>query len=98
MPNDDESKWISYNGEIYNYPELRSELESKGVRFRSDCDTEVVLRAYEAWGDDCVERLHGMFALAIWDAKRRRLFAARDRAAAPGTAPASGLYLETVHF
>ncbi len=79
MPNDDESLWITYNGEIYNYPELRSELEAKGNGFRSDCDTEVVLRAYEAWGDDFVERLHGMFALAIWDEKRRRFFAARDR-------------------
>ena len=79
MPNDDQSLWITYNGEIYNYPELRAELESKGARFRSDCDTEVVFRAYEEWGDRCVERLHGMFAIAIWDSKRRRLFAARDR-------------------
>jgi len=79
MPNDDESLWITYNGEIYNYRDLRSEMEAKGIRFRSDCDTEVVFRAYEAWGDDFVERLHGMFALAIWDKKRNRLFAARDR-------------------
>jgi asparagine synthase (glutamine-hydrolysing) len=79
MPNDDESLWITYNGEIYNYRELRSELERSGIHFRSDCDTEVVLRAYEAWGDEFVQRLDGMFALAIWDKTRRRLFAARDR-------------------
>jgi asparagine synthase (glutamine-hydrolysing) len=79
MHNDDQSMWITYNGEVYNYREIRAELESKGIRFRSECDSEVVLRAYEAWGDDCVERFHGMFAFAVWDAKRRRLFAARDR-------------------
>jgi asparagine synthase (glutamine-hydrolysing) len=79
MHNDDRSMWITYNGEVYNYRDLRTELESQGIRFQSDCDTEIVLRAYEAWGDDCVKRLHGMFALAIWDSKRRRLFAARDR-------------------
>ena len=79
MASDDESIWITYNGEVYNFAELRPELESLGHRFRSGGDTEVVLRAYEQWGDDCVERLHGMFAFAIWDARRRRLFAARDR-------------------
>jgi asparagine synthase (glutamine-hydrolysing) len=79
MRNDSGDVWITYNGEIYNHRELRSELEGKGIRFQSDCDTEVVLRAYEAWGDTSVSRLHGMFAFAIWDSKRRRLFAARDR-------------------
>ena len=79
MPNDDESLWITYNGEVYNYRSLRDELQSEGIRFKSDCDTEVVLRAFEFWGDAFVGRLHGMFAFAIWDKKRRRLFAARDR-------------------
>ena len=79
MPNADESLWLTFNGEIYNYRDLRNELEASGARFRSDCDTEVILHAYEAWGDACVERLHGMFALAIWDTTRKRLFAARDR-------------------
>lgn len=79
MPNEDQTLWVTYNGEIYNYPELRRELETKGARFRSDCDTEVLLHAYDAWGDGFVERLHGMFAFAIWDTQSRRLFAARDR-------------------
>ncbi|TMA90704.1 MAG: asparagine synthase (glutamine-hydrolyzing) [Deltaproteobacteria bacterium] len=70
---------IVYNGEVYNHRELRRTLEAKGHRFRSSCDTEVVLRAYAEWGDTCVNRLEGMFAFALWDADRRRLFAARDR-------------------
>ncbi|MCB9726334.1 MAG: asparagine synthase (glutamine-hydrolyzing) [Spirochaetaceae bacterium] len=79
MSNDDQSLWITYNGEIYNYRELRSELEGQGVNFRSDCDTEIVLRAFEHWGPDGVRHLHGMFAFAIWDESRKTLFAARDR-------------------
>jgi asparagine synthase (glutamine-hydrolysing) len=71
---------IAYNGEVYNHRALRDELERAGRRFRTQCDTEVVLAAYEAYGDDCLERLDGMFAFAIWDQRRRRLFFARDRA------------------
>jgi asparagine synthase (glutamine-hydrolysing) len=70
---------ITYNGEIYNYRELRAELERAGHRFLSDTDTEVALVAYEHWGPACVERFNGMFALAIWDRERRELFLARDR-------------------
>lgn len=69
---------ITFNGEVYNYIELREELASSWA-FRSSSDTEVILAAYERWGDACVEHLRGMFAFAIWDERRRRLFAARDR-------------------
>src|SRR2546422_2833299 len=71
--------WITYNGEVYNFPELRRELESQGYVFRSATDTEVVLAAYERWGSACLDRLNGMFAFAIWDRASRSLFAARDR-------------------
>ncbi|HSQ61199.1 MAG TPA: XrtA/PEP-CTERM system amidotransferase [Acidobacteriota bacterium] len=70
---------IVFNGEIYNYLELRRELESMGHRFRTESDTEVILEAYRAWGATSVKRLRGMFAYAIWDADRRTLFLARDR-------------------
>lgn len=70
---------LAYNGEVYNFRELRRELTALGWRFRSSGDTEVVLRAYEAWGENCVERLDGMFALALWDARTARLLLARDR-------------------
>ena len=70
---------IVFNGTIYNYPELREILIGKGYRFQSHSDTEVILNAYACWGDACVERLHGMFAFAIWDNERRNLFLARDR-------------------
>ena len=70
---------LAYNGEIYNYPDLRRELEGRGQRFRTQGDTEVLLRGYEEWGDGVVERLRGMFAFAIRDGRRRRLLLARDR-------------------
>ena len=71
---------IAFNGEIYNYLDLRQELESCGHRFRTSSDTEVILEAYRAWGTDCVRRLNGMFAFALYDNHERRLFMARDRA------------------
>ncbi len=71
--------WITYNGEIYNFRELRAELESRGCTFQSNCDTEVLLRMYEQHGAGMLQRLNGMFALAIWDDSCRTLFLARDR-------------------
>ena len=70
--------WITFNGEIYNFRELRKELERAGNGFRTQSDTEVILTAYRMWGENCVERLRGMFALALWDAPRQRLLLARD--------------------
>jgi len=70
---------IVFNGTIYNYPELREILIAKGYPFNSHSDTEVIINAYACWGDSCVERLHGMFAFAIWDSERQNLFLARDR-------------------
>ncbi|MBV8031883.1 MAG: asparagine synthase (glutamine-hydrolyzing) [Betaproteobacteria bacterium] len=70
---------LTFNGEIYNFRELRRELEKHGAAFERDSDTEVLLRAYERWGTQCVHRLRGQFAFAIWDARKERLFLARDR-------------------
>jgi asparagine synthase (glutamine-hydrolysing) len=78
MSTPDETMWITYNGEIYNFQELRAELERRGVAFRTKGDTEVVLRAYELYGEAAIERFRGMFAFAIWDGRRRRLVLARD--------------------
>lgn len=77
--NEDASIWTVYNGEIYNHGELRVVLEAAGHRYRTKCDTETIVHAYEQWGDDCVNHFRGMFAFAIWDAPRRRLLLARDR-------------------
>jgi len=79
IANEDGTAWIVQNGEIYNYRELRAELERSGHRFRTHGDTEVILHLYEQDGDRFAERLRGMFAVAIWDGKRRRLVLARDR-------------------
>jgi asparagine synthase (glutamine-hydrolysing) len=70
---------LVFNGTIYNYPDLRRQLREKGYHFFSDGDSEVILKAWHAWGEDCVERLQGMFAFAVWDQRRKTLFLARDR-------------------
>ncbi len=77
--NEDGSVVVTYNGEIYNFPELTRELQSAGHVFRTHCDTEVIVHAWEEWGEACVERFRGMFAFAIWDRNRQILFLARDR-------------------
>jgi asparagine synthase (glutamine-hydrolysing) len=79
MSNEDGTVWITLNGEIYNFQELRADLEKLGHRFHSHSDTEVIVHAYEQWDVECLKRLRGMFAFAIWDQNRRRLFLARDR-------------------
>jgi asparagine synthase (glutamine-hydrolysing) len=71
--------WIVFNGEIYNYKELGEEVRAKGVRLRSSSDTEILLNAYQIWGEDCLQKLNGMFAFAIYDARKKKFFAARDR-------------------
>jgi asparagine synthase (glutamine-hydrolysing) len=79
MSTDDGAATIVFNGEIYDFRAVRAELEARGARFRTQSDTEVILRAWEVDGERCVERLRGMFAFAVWDARRRTLFLARDR-------------------
>ena len=79
MTNEDDSLQITYNGEIYNHADYRDDLESHGHVYRTHCDTETILHLYEDHGDACVNYLRGMFAFAIWDAKKRELFIARDR-------------------
>ena len=80
MCNEDQTIWLTYNGEIYNYRELIPELQAQGHRFASACDAEVVIHAYEQFGEDCVTRFNGMFAFALWDERQQTLFCARDRA------------------
>ncbi|WP_417384076.1 asparagine synthase (glutamine-hydrolyzing) [Gimesia sp.] len=79
LTNEDGTVWIVFNGEIYNYQELRKELIQQGHQFKTESDTEVIVHLYEEQGTACVERLRGMFAFAIWDERRQRLFIARDR-------------------
>jgi asparagine synthase (glutamine-hydrolysing) len=78
MSDREETVWVVFNGEIYNFPELRRELEGFGHVFRTRCDTEVIVLGYKQWGDEVLNRLNGMFGLAIWDARRKRLIIARD--------------------
>ncbi len=79
MTNEDGSLWVVFNGEIYNFPELRRALLDKGHAFRSGSDTEVILHGYEQWGERVFSRLDGMFAIGLWDENAERLFLARDR-------------------
>lgn len=79
LSNENNSIWITFNGEIYNFKELRDDLEKKGHKFRTRSDTEVIVHAYEEWGEQCAEKFRGMFAFAIWDEKNQALFLARDR-------------------
>jgi asparagine synthase (glutamine-hydrolysing) len=79
MTNEDRTIWLVFNGEIYNYCELRKELENKGHIFSSSSDTETIIHLYEEKGIECLQDLRGMFAFALWDAKEKSLFLARDR-------------------
>src|SRR5690348_5492196 len=78
MSDQENSVWVVFNGEIYNFPELKRELEGHGHLFRTNCDTEVIIHGYKQWGDDILNRLNGMFGLAIWDVCKKRLVLARD--------------------
>src|SRR5687767_1963446 len=77
--NETSTVWVVFNGEIYNYRELRAELEALGHRFATSSDTESIVHAYEQWGEDCFRRLRGMFGIALWDRPKRTLLLARDR-------------------
>src|SRR2546421_10645844 len=77
--NQDETAWIVFNGEIYNFPQLRERLSARGHRFYTRTDTEGVIHAYDEWGEKRVEELNGMFGFAIWDSRKQTLFLARDR-------------------
>jgi len=79
IANEDRTCWIVYNGEVYNFRELKKRLEDLGHTFRTDCDTEAIVHAYEEFGADCPRHLRGMFAFAIWDERKQELFLARDR-------------------
>ena len=79
LSNEDGTIWIVFNGEIYNHAELREKLQSRGHQYRTHSDTETIVHLYEEYGTDCVQHLRGMFAFAIWDGRRQRLFIARDR-------------------
>ena len=79
LANEDHTVWVVFNGEIYNFADVRAELEAAGHAFRTHSDTEVIVHAYEQWGEHAVDRFRGMFAFAVWDDRRRRLMLARDR-------------------
>ena len=79
LSNEDGTVWITYNGEIYNFKEIRRELISLGHHFKSNCDTEVIVHAWEEWREQCLKRFRGMFAFALWDSRNDTLFLARDR-------------------
>src|SRR5262249_44423279 len=79
LANEDETVWVSFNGEIYNFQELRTDLQQRGHHFATESDTEVIVHSYEEYGERCVEQFRGMFAFALWDESRRRLLLARDR-------------------
>ncbi len=79
LQNENGTITITYNGEIYNYLDLKAELEKKGHKFRTKSDTEAIIHAYEEYGERCPEKLRGMFAIAIWDSRNKSLFLARDR-------------------
>lgn len=79
MHSADDRYHVTFNGEIYNFPELRKELEAQGMRFRTTSDTEIILAGWQVWGSDCLRHFDGMFAFALWDAQEKRLFCARDR-------------------
>lgn len=87
--------WIVYNGEIYNYIEIRDELRAKGHEFKSNSDTEVILKSYYEWGENCVHKFNGMWAFVIWDSKIKKLFCSRDRF---GIKPFYYNYKPDVHF
>lgn len=80
MSNDNGSIWITYNGEVYNFSQIKEELVTKGYKFKSNTDTEVIIKSYEEWGMECVHKFIGMFALGIWDKKEKKLVLLRDRA------------------
>ena len=79
MSNSNEKLWIVFNGEIYNYPQLKRDMQQKDYAFRTESDTEVIIHLYAEYGKDCVHHLNGMFAFAIWDSEKQQLFMARDR-------------------